>query len=253
MIKVGDKFTSNRGDVYVVVKYINRRNITIEFCDKHKHRLTTDTRSVRVGNVKNPYHPKLFGIGYFGVGEYKSKNGSAKDGHKSTPAYQAWANMLSRCYDKNYRQSYLYEKVEVCEDWHCFQTFAEWYYNELSQKEWETTPCVDKDVLGNSLLYSPNTCCLLPRELNIIINEKKTNSKYLRGVIKSTKGLYSVSSMYDYNNLRFESELDAHLYFVEAKINRLREVIEKCKHLLKPEVYEVLITKDFRHKFSTLF
>ena len=73
MIKVGDRFKTIRGEEYVVVEYLNYDNVTVEFCDDHRYRLTTDGEYIKNGQIKNPYSPRIFGVGYFGVGSYKAK------------------------------------------------------------------------------------------------------------------------------------------------------------------------------------
>ena len=65
MIKVGDRFKTIRGEEYVVVEYLNYNNVTVEFCDKYQHRLTTSSDYIKSGQIKNPYSPRIFGVGYW--------------------------------------------------------------------------------------------------------------------------------------------------------------------------------------------
>lgn len=48
-----------------------------------------------MGIVRNLYNPSVFGIGYLGVGSYKTK----LEG-KNTKVYTTWKNMFDRCYNK---------------------------------------------------------------------------------------------------------------------------------------------------------
>jgi hypothetical protein len=52
--------------------------------------------------------------------------------------------------------------VEVCKEWHNYQTFAEWYYKYHIEGY-----RLDKDlkVMGTKV-YSPETCTFIPVELN---------------------------------------------------------------------------------------
>ena len=54
MIKVGDRFRNTKGSEYVVVEYSNHDNVTVEFCDEHKHRTVKGGVCVKSGNIKNP-------------------------------------------------------------------------------------------------------------------------------------------------------------------------------------------------------
>ena len=251
MIKVGDRFKSNRGSECVVVEYKNYDNITIEFCDEYKHRITLCGDTLKKRQFKNPYYPLLFDVGYIGVGIHKAKEGSSNMGFTSLPAYSAWTNMLSRCYDKNYIAPELYKNSVVSENWHNFQVFAEWYHSELNNVGWEGRINTDKDILGDGSIYSSKTCCLVPVKINSAVRQAG-NGKYLPGVIKAGQN-FRVSPGYDTSKILFTSELDAHMIFVESKSKRIIEIANEYKDKIKPIVYETLCTKDFRYKFSPYF
>ena len=132
--------------------------------------------NVKNGRVRYPYHKSVFGIGYFGEGEYKSRIN-----RELSASYSKWIGMLQRCYDKNYElKQPTYKDVTVCEQWHNFQIFANWFYNESNYQDgWE----LDKDILSeDDKIYSPETCIFLPKELNgFIANERNAtnqSSKY---------------------------------------------------------------------------
>lgn len=252
MIKVGDRFRNTKGSEYVVVEYSNHDNVTVEFCDEHKHQVVKGGACVKSGNIKNPYHPLLFGVGYYGVGLHKSKAGPSSKGFPNLPAYSTWCNMLSRCYDKNYISPDVYENSIVHDDWHCFQTFAEWYYNTLSDFKYNGKSYLDKDILGNGDLYSEKFCCIVPSAINTIITQKH-GGKCLPGVVKSSNRLYRVTPGYTCSNEKFNDEKSAHMAFVEAKSEKIKTLANEHKELLHPHVYEALMTKDFRYKFSPLF
>lgn len=252
MIKVGDRFETNNGGWCKVVEYINYDDITVEFEDTHAYRIKVNGYTLQIGNVKNPYAPRLFGVGYHGVGPHKSRLGSAKDGFSNLPAYSAWSNMLSRCYDKNYRDSRLYEATAVCEKWHCFQTFADWYTEQIKYTGWEDRTCLDKDILGDGNLYSENTCALVPALINSTI-KSAPRGNLLQGVIKSSNGFYRIVPGYQNSKERFNSEGEAHFAYLKVKQKRLLELAEKYRFFLNTKVYDVLITKDYMYLWSPFF
>jgi len=252
MIKVGDRFESAKGDFCVVIDYINTKNITVQFEDNYKHRAKVTETQLKRGWIKNPYKPLLFNVGYFGVGIHKSKDDSSSDGFTRLPAYSAWANMLSRCYDKNYNSLHVYKNTTVHEEWHCFQTFADWYTKELSYSGWAGDNYLDKDIIGDGSIYSHKHCCLVPACINTILTTKH-GGIYLQGVSKSTNGLYRVTAGYLCSNDRFTTEESAHLAFVEAKSEKIKQLANEYQRFLRPNVYETLMTKDFRFKFSPFF
>lgn len=91
----------------------------------------------------------------FGVNDDKANSVGAR---KPTPAYRCWYAMLYRCYSGKKPQ---YADCVVCDEWRSFKAFREWF--EAHHKDgWE----LDKDILGNGLLYSPQTCVFVPKALN---------------------------------------------------------------------------------------
>lgn len=111
---------------------------------------------------RNLYDRTVFGIGFMGEGPYKSCVN-----YKKTPQYICWKNMLQRCYSSEYHERQpSYIGCEVCEEWHNFQNFAQWYdnnYYEVPGKRMQ----LDKDILyfGNRI-YSPCTCIFVPHNIN---------------------------------------------------------------------------------------
>ena len=251
-IKVGDRFTTNKGGDVVVVEYVQADKIIVEFTDSNKHRVVTTKTVLLKGDIKNPFSPLLFGVGYMGVGRHKAKDGASRLGFKRIQSYSAWANMLSRCYDNNYTHPHLYKSTTVHDDWHCFQTYAEWYTEELYKTNLDGSVHVDKDILGNGSIYSPQTCSLVPAVINTLL-AYKGGGKFLPGVRRSSNGLYRVMPGYDCSTIRFTSEKDAHLAFVQSKSQRIKDVANDYKDRLVENVYDTLMSKDFRYKFSPLF
>lgn len=251
-MKVGDRFKTNKGGDVIVVEYNTCKDIIVEFDDKYKYQVKVRVIELLKGDIKNPYAARLFDVGYFGVGKYKSKEGSATKGFASLPAYAAWTNMLSRCYDKNYMNRSIYEEVTVDPDWHNFQIFAEWYTNELKYTGWQGGDYLDKDILSDDKIYSAQTCCIVPARLNSIVNSKHKNTKLLQGVRKGGKN-FRVVPGYDVSDIRFNSEIDAHIAYVDSKVSRIKELAKYYKEYLNPKVYNILMTKDFRYKYSHLY
>lgn len=149
-MKVGQQYLTNCGDKMVVVDYIDCDNVYVQFLDEHV--VKASAGSIRKGEVKNPYKRIVSGVGFFGVGGYKSKD----------KAYSHWSHMLRRCYSDDYGHTYDNSAVE--EIWHDYQNFAKWFY-----QNWQgnNDVALDKDILvkGNKI-YSPQTCTLVPENLN---------------------------------------------------------------------------------------
>ncbi len=142
--------------------------------------------------------------------------------------------MHERCYSPRQPHNAInYEGCTVSEEWWCFQRYAEWYYANNACKG--IMHHVDKDILfkGNKL-YSPNTCTIVPAEINILLtNRKNARGKYPIGVYyKKQNKKYCVqcsdgskSGVQTYLGLypTIEEAFQVYKEFKEATIKRLAE------------------------------
>lgn len=134
-------------------------------------------------NDNKRYTPTVQGVGFLGVGDYKTKVGG-----KVTPAYQTWTDMLKRCYNPSCHAKYpTYIGCTVHEDWHNYQVFAEWYYAQVIGEGW----ALDKDLIvkGNKV-YSAETCSFVPLEINLLLTNHKAGRGDLPQGVTRDKGHY---------------------------------------------------------------
>lgn len=161
MSRVGEENINKYGNKMVIVEYINANDITVLF-DKYNFRVHTAYKCFKSGGVKCPYDRRYHNLGYIGVGKYKPFIKG-----KSTKQFDVWSAMMTRCYSSNKtKRSITYEGCTVCDEWHNFQNFAEWFeqnYYEVDNEEM----CLDKDILikGNKV-YSPDTCVFVTQKIN---------------------------------------------------------------------------------------
>lgn len=173
---IGTVWSTKHSGSCTIVGVTNRKNLTVVFGDGYKTNCAL--RSLKLGNVLNPYCPKIYGVGFLGEGEYLAK----VDG-KISPFYDAWRGTLRRSYDASWLvRNPTYAGASVTADWHNYQTFCAW---SESQK-FEAGFKLDKDLLGNGdKVYSPSTCVYLPNELNCLIADHWREGRGLpRGVYK---------------------------------------------------------------------
>ena len=180
--KIGSRHKSKDGEFCTVISYRNSKDISVVFDGYENYVKKVFTGSLKSGDFKNDYRPNVCGVGFIGVGEY-----CATGEFGITTAYLTWSNMLMRCYDeKNFVKQATYKNCTVCEGWMNFQVFAKWYYEHESYGlRYE----LDKDLLfvGNKT-YSPETCTMLPKELNILLNNERVNRGISLGVTKRESG-----------------------------------------------------------------
>ncbi|MGR5435271.1 hypothetical protein [Vibrio owensii] len=99
--------------------------------------------------------------------------------------YQKWQKLMERCYSEAYAmRKPSYRDVTVCDEWLTFSNFRKWCIDQEKEVGDISKLELDKDLLGNGAkIYSPNTCCFLPKKVNMFI-QAQAKGKYLMGVTK---------------------------------------------------------------------
>lgn len=159
-VNVGDVYKSNSfGDVEVVTVFDSNK-VRVRFLDTGTIATTTRTKLFS-GRMKDKNKRTILGVGYIGYGSHRS----SKNGVESK-AYQCWHGMIARCYCKKFlKKRPSYEGCTVCEEWHNFQNFADWYYENYPKDG--VSYELDKDIkLKGNRIYSPETCIFATRKEN---------------------------------------------------------------------------------------
>lgn len=160
---VGKIYKSNYGDFLVINAYStkdsNRRcYYDVAFLKTGYISKKISSSNISKKTIRDPYYPKQYSVGC--VGE------TAK---KTDKLFNVWQNMISRCYNNKYigHKNYSDSGVKVCNRWLNASVFIEdvqkipgW---KLKQKKWRKYS-LDKDLLGNGFLYSPENCCWIDQK-----------------------------------------------------------------------------------------
>lgn len=99
--------------------------------------------------------------------------------------YRIWYNLLNRVINGKYHAKYpTYTDCKICDDWLLFSNFLSWCKDPSNgyKEGYE----LDKDILcGKNKIYSPNTCCFIPHELNNLFRVVRRKSNLPIGVYKN--------------------------------------------------------------------
>lgn len=162
---------------------------------------------------------------------------------KKTKATQLWENIKLRCNElgkvRCKERQYSYKEVHCCDEWKDCSNFTEWFHeqkrNGLYRDGWE----LDKEILSHgNTLYSPNTCCFVPAEINKKFVKLRPNS----GVGRS-RGKFYARINEDYNRKylgTFNTEEEAREAYLSAKTDVFYSLIEKYREELPTFVVEGL-------------
>ena len=239
---LGLEFDTVRCGKCKIVEYYGTHNIIVEFYEPFclvKCRMI----NLKRGNVKNPLTPTFYGKGYIGLGEFSSKN---------KRHLEIWTSVLERCYSEIcWESNPTYKDVEVCDEWLNFQNFAAWCYNQkfFEAKDSKGKPYqLDKDILvKGSKVYSPETCCFIPQDINtILLNSTKTRGRLPLGVSYDTRvKKYCAKCNIGGRNTKYlgsyNDPVEAFLAYKKAKESYIKEVANLWKACIDDKVYKSLI------------
>lgn len=142
--------------------------------------------------------------------------------------FTVWRGMLFRCYEHKHNKSY--EQCSVCDEWLSLNNFSKWFYKNY-RKGWQ----LDKDILCDGVkIYSPDTCCFVPREINMCVVGKNAKS------ITYAKGAWQASFNQKYIG-RYRTKEDATMAYRRMKAQRIEDLTEKYKQELPSKVSNKLL------------
>lgn len=227
--RLGKENYNNQGCLMIVVKYNSATDIIVEFQDEYKTRIKTAWKEFSNGGIKNPYYPEVYGIGVVGNKCPTTLN------HKQIKEYEAWCNMLRRCFCEEEKQKYpTYKDVICCEEWLLYENFYKWLHSQENFDKWANGDkwCLDKDILikGNKI-YSPENCCIVPNHINtLFIKCDKSRGDLPIGVSEHGSG-FQARCMNSIINKEiylgtYETPFKAFLAYKSYKENLIKQVAE---------------------------
>lgn len=234
----GVLFNTNSYGLVEVLEYKGNTKVRVKFINTG-YETEVALVNLKAGKIKDKSLPTVYGVG-------RVWDVDVKNNVKATKQYLIWCNMLKRCYCGNSKLNYQsYAGCTVSEYFQSFDNFASWCEGQVG---YETEGFqLDKDILSkNCKQYSPQTCCFVPRDINMHFSKHdrkmrklplgvkyhKHNSKYSASL--SVDGVLSFIGYYS-------DKMDAFLAYKQAKEQRAKNLAEKWKDQIDPRVYEALM------------
>lgn len=238
--RVGQVFSTNGGTDCVITEYKGTYKVKIKFLDEYGYENEVAMKELRNGEVKNPYSKSLHGVGFLGEGMFKTSVNKLL-----TPEYKYWSDMLMRCYYKtSLMKNPSYINCIVCDEWHNFQIFSDWI---TKHESFGLGYELDKDLLlkGNKL-YSPDTCSLIPKEVNMAINGAYlSKGKCKQGVTLRKNGKFQAQISYFGESKYlgcFETEEEAYNAYKESKEFYIKGIADKWSKRISKKSYDALMS-----------
>ena len=241
---VGEVGYNNNGERMTIVRYGNYYDIDVQFDDgtivehrRYGHFLK--------GQIKNPYFPSVYGVGFIGVGKFKpyDENG------KATKCYDTWHGVHRRCYDPKYHEKRpTYKGCRVCKEWNNYQAFAKWNDENYYEVENEIMN-LDKDILckGNKV-YSPDTCIYVPQRINVLfIKSNNKRGEYPIGVSKHGNKFRAMLNKGNGKQIilgSYDTPEEAFQVYKKAKEQYIKQIAEEYKDKIPYRLYEALMNYE---------
>ena len=167
-------------------------------------------------------------------------------------SYLIWAAIIQRCVDPKYHaKEPTYIGTTICDEWKNYSAFKAWYDIHF-QEEMQ----IDADLFKKGgKIYSPETCCFLPRQINTALITKSLHNKSgYAGVTwskQNKKWQTHTRTINGNGHIGFFDDIKlASAAYIEAKQNHIKELAEKYKSLLTKRVYDALM--NWRYHESNL-
>ena len=237
---VGKVCKSKLSGDFKILKYDDARNVEIRFLNTG-FEAVVELGSIKIGKVKDPYSPSVFGVGIIGTKYPTTINGVV------TKEYVLWCRMLQRCYSEKYQKKRpTYIGCGVSDNFKSYEYFYEWCHNQVgfSNKDWQ----LDKDLLikGNKI-YSESTCVFIPKNINLLLVKRESSrGEHLIGVSwdkrgKAFKAQVNKNKGGSEHLGYFKTELEAFRAYKKAKESFIKEQAEKWKGKIDERAYEALM------------
>jgi hypothetical protein len=235
---IGQKRVNRYGSEMILEKFNNSEDILVRFIDTG-NLVKTSIKRFKIGDVRNPFHKSVLGIGYIGEGQRKTKINGVQ-----TKQYATWRNMLERCYNPKVKEKHpTYKDCTVDPEWHNFSTFTKWFDNNYYEIEGEKMN-LDKDILvkGNKI-YSPETCVFVPQSINVLfVNHYERRGECPIGVYKHRDGFRAEINI---NGEKvkigtYKTEKEAFSWYKDIKESVIKIAANEHKGIIPKKLYDAM-------------
>ena len=238
---VGTEHETKNFGVCTVVRYVSNKEVYVEFSDGTV--VKSRSGNIKLCNVRNPNQPTVFGVGI-----------KDSDIHCLDKRYILWSSILRRSYSEVYqKEKPTYKPVTVCDRWKRLSNFAEDIVNiPFFEKSKTDNYQLDKDILmiGNNI-YSPETVCFIPSEINSFFSNVKSNKGLPSGISWNEKLSKYVVVCRSYPKVGhvgcYEDLETAKCAYIKAKSEKLKHLLEKYHGMIDERVYTTLNEIGMNH------
>ena len=226
--EVGYDGISKDGHQYKIVKRCGD-NVWIEYSSNVHYCRTEPLKMVSVyrNTIKDWLAPTK---------DFKGCRGFS--GSTKSSEYKIWRGVVIRG-TNSLQESYSHTRIS--KDFLIFDDFLQWLEKNKIRGDVE----LDKDLFSfeDFKIYSPETCCFLPREINLFLKDRRSKTIYFDGEV------YYISNLFGERLPKaetiFKSQTDCMNFVNFCMTDKLRILANKYKDQILPHVYSRLLDFEF--------
>lgn len=225
--RLGEIISSNGYGDFEILEYRHNEQILVRFV-LTGYEVWVTSGNIKAGRVRDPYLPICQGRGFMGSGLYSKKD---------VKEFSHWYAVLTRTSGELKVSCPTYYDCDLVAEWLNFQNFAGWCQTQegFALNGWQ----LDKDLLvpGNRT-YGPDTCCFLPRRLNLLIS----NVSYKGRPYGKTGKFHFRCRDVDGKTVDYLAETmdDGCQWYATFKQSVILEVANLYRNSLSPSAYKAL-------------
>lgn len=232
--------------------YVNSRTDVLIRCNRCGKIFPQNPQSHLTGKGCRACAMKDVGVKKTGKPNYKAKHLVLGVGvndldvcASGNACYEIWHSILQRTVDDKYKLLHkAYKDASICDEWLLLSNFKIWF-----DEHYVEGYCIDKDLLGlKSKVYSPDTCCFLPAEINAAITREKIERELPIGVMQHKDKFKAVCRL-KYLGI-FDTVEDAKNAYLKEKKRYITELANKWKDKIEPRAYNALVSLDVENFFN---
>lgn len=228
----GDKYD------YSLVNYVNDRTLVDIICPKHGIFQIKPCKHILRGHGCRACGDESLKRPIFGKGINDLRLGT-KD-----PCYHIWHGILARTISDEFKRIHpSYANCSVCDEWLYISNFKKFF-----DKQYREGYQIDKDILSGrgKKIYSPETCCFVPVEINnLLISARSARGPLPIGVTERC-GRYearinTIGGRVSFG--RFRTIEDAFAAYKDGKERYIKEIAQKYydENKIERRVYDALM------------
>ena len=222
-------------------------------CIEYRNSMDIDIKFLVSGKVVRNVQWNNFIRGKVKDGYINNKCKIYGDNCNYDKVYYMWLNMIKRCFDLKYKnEKPTYQDATCCEEWLNYENFYEWLCSQENFEVWKKLKwsAIDKDIIykGNKI-YSPETCFLVPVNVNNLFVKKDKNRGKLPIGVKKSGNKYEATCTNSLENKAiyigaYNTIEEAFLAYKNYKENLIKEIadIEYSKGTITKKCRDAMYT-----------